>query len=36
MDGRMSARNLSPSGACFTVSLPLSGGPQAAAEISHA
>ncbi|MBV2162333.1 sensor histidine kinase [Achromobacter denitrificans] len=36
MDGRMSARNLSPAGACFTVSLPLSGGAPAAAGVSHA
>lgn len=36
MDGRISARNLSPAGACFTVSLPLSGGREAAAGISHA
>jgi len=25
MDGRIAARNLSPAGACFTVSLPLAG-----------
>ncbi|MGY6271496.1 sensor histidine kinase [Achromobacter denitrificans] len=36
MDGRISARNLSPAGACFTVSLPLAGGAPAAAGASHA
>jgi len=36
MDGRVSARNLSPAGACFTVSLPLADGPRAGAGISHA
>jgi C4-dicarboxylate-specific signal transduction histidine kinase len=36
MDGRVSARNLSPAGACFTVSLPLAAGPRAGAGISHA
>ncbi|PND35121.1 sensor histidine kinase [Achromobacter pulmonis] len=36
MDGRIAARNLSPAGACFTLSLPLAGGAPAATGISHA